>query len=128
MKEELFKDLKKRYEMARFIAAAKWIADEMENGDENAIEAFDARLVTIFIKDVDEEDDAAVPMLQVRLRKLEGQDEEFVLVLQDGGYTTPADEVDLKLTQIAEAIESITERMLEEYPEKALVWNWLGDD
>lgn len=114
--------------MARFIAAARWIADEIENGEEKAIDAFDARLVTIFIKDVDEEDDAAVPMLQVRLRKMEGQDEEFVLVLQDGGYTTPADEVDLKLTQIAEAIESITERMLEEYPEKALVWNWLGDE
>ena len=128
MVEELFKDLKKRYEMARFIAAAKWIADEMENGEEKAIEAFDARLVTIFIKDVDEEDDAAVPMLQVRLRKMEGQDEEFVLVLQDGGYTTPADEVDLKLQQIAEAIENITERMLEEYPEKALVWHWLGDE
>lgn len=114
--------------MARFVAAARWFADEMENGEEKAIDAFDARLVTIFIKDVDEEDDAAVPMLEVRLRKLEGQDvEEFVLVLQGGGYTTPADEVDLKLTQIAEAIESITERMLEEYPEKALVWNWLGD-
>ena len=128
MVEELFKDLKKRYEMARFVAAARWFADEMENGEEKAIDAFDARLVTIFIKDVDEEDDAAVPMLEVRLRKLEGQDvEEFVLVLQGGGYTTPADEVDLKLQQIAEAIESITERMLEEYPEKALVWNWPGD-
>lgn len=128
MKEELFKDLKKRLGMAKFIAAAKFISDELEQGEGNVLDAYDIRLVTISIKDIDDTDDEAQPFMQIRFRKqVEEETPNFVIVLHSTGYTTPADDEDLKLNQLAESIETITERMAEEYPDKVIIYDWLGD-
>ena len=115
MKEEIFKELKKRYEQARFVASLPALMEENdvqiedEEGNElKPMSNYDVRLLTIFIKNIGERDDEAAPVLQVRVRWLEGEEEE-------------------KLEEVAGVIEHISEGLVENFPDKVLVWNWLGD-
>ena len=126
MKDELIKDLKKRYVMGK--NTIKTIA--MMNGadDNDAVDTYDIRLLTISIKDIDEPDEAAQMMMQVRLRKDDDKDyEEFVIVSNTKGATRPVTDLDADIATLAEIIESITEKFVEEFKDKVLLWDWLGD-
>lgn len=123
MKEELFNDLKKRYFMGK--EALKMIAKS--EGDED-MGAYDFRLLTISIKDIDEPDEAAQPMIQVRLRKDDDKDyEELVVACNTKGANRPITDLDADLTMLAELIESLTEGLVAEFKDNVLLWNWLGD-
>ena len=126
MKDELIKDLKKRYFMGK--KTIKTIA--MMNGadDNDTVDTYDIRLLTINIKDIDEPDEAAQPMMQVRLRKDDDKDyEEFVIVSNTKGATRPITDLDADIATLAEIIESLTEKFVEEFKDKVLLWDWLGD-
>lgn len=126
MKDELIKDLKKRYVMGK--NTIKTIA--MMNGadDNDAVDTYDIRLLTISVKDIDEPDEAAQMMMQVRLRKDDDKDyEEFVIVSNTKGATRPVTDLDADIATLAEIIESLTEKFVEEFKDKVLLWDWLGD-
>lgn len=123
MKEELFNDLKKRYFMGK--DTLKMIAKS--EGDED-MGAYDFRLLTVSIKDIDEPDEAAQPMIQVRLRKDDDKDyEELVVVCNTKGANRPITDLDADLMMLAELIESLTEGLVAEFKDNVLLWNWLGD-
>jgi len=134
MREEIFKELKKRYAMAHFLATIPQLMEEndVQLEDENGeglhlLPNYDVRLVTISVRDIDEDDDKAAPVMQVRLRKLGDEDEEkLIVVLQEHGFNTPSNEE--SLVTIANAMEKIGEALVNKFPDKVLVWNWLGDE
>lgn len=125
MKEELKKDLKKSYDLAKVMAAAKWLAQEME---EEVEDKYDYALLTISMFEAGEDERKAEPVLQVRLRK-DGteKDEEFVVVSTMVGFTNTTDELDKKIDDLGGIIETVTEELLYKFPDDILVYRWLED-
>ena len=123
MVESIYNELKKRYFMGR--DTLKWIAKSECNDDDMG--EYDIRLLTINIKDIDDNDDDAQPMIMVRLRKDADKDEELVVVCNTKGANRTVTDIDKDLMLLAELIETLTEGLLEEYKDKVLLWNWLGD-
>lgn len=134
MKDEILRDLKKSYNMAHFLATLPQLVEESdvqiedENGEGlHLLPNYDVRLVTILVRGIDEKDSEASPVMQVRLRKLGDEDEEkLIVVLSEHVYNAPSNEESLET--LADVMEKMSEGLVEEYPDKVLIWNWLGDE
>lgn len=120
MKEEIFRDLMARYKMGKDIFKA------MEKAE--GVFAYDLRLVTISIKDIDEDDSDAQRAFEVRVRK-EDEDgpEQLVIVASKHGAVRDVTDITEDLKDTASLLETLTEGLVGEFDDKVLVWNWLGD-
>lgn len=125
MKEELFKDLKNRYEMAKTAVNAL--------GD--AAYWYDIRLVSIRVLD-DYESKEAHYAIDVRLRKLQEDGFEKITMLiwehpNDnnclGTEEPTGDDVDKTLDNTAALLEEFTIMLTDVFNDKVLDWHWLGD-
>lgn len=124
MKEELFNDLKNRYEMAKTAVNAL--------GD--AAYWYDLRLVSIRVLD-DYESKEAHYAIDVRLRKLQedGFEKITMLIWEDpkdnnclGTEEPTGDDVDKTLDTTATLLEELTIMLTEEFEDKVIDWHWLG--
>lgn len=125
MKEELKKDLKKSYDLAKVMAAAKWLSEEMED---NVEDKYDYALLTISMFEAGEDESKAEPVLQIRVRK-DGveKDEEFAVVSSTVGFTNTTDDLDKKIDDLGGIIETVTEELLLKFPDDVLTYRWLED-
>lgn len=122
MKEEIFNDLIKRY------YAGKEILKGMQTTVDDPIFAYDYRLLTIGIRGIDEDDENATRLLDLRCRNNKEKDcEELVLVTGNKGAVRDVTNIEEDLKGAAEIIEDITTGLVEHFPDDVLVWNWLGD-
>lgn len=121
MTEEIFDNLKKRYNTVRIALAAKWLSNEMENKETE--ESYDIPLLTIFYKELDN-GSVKHPLIQVRMRS-NGQDSEFVMVFQNNGAFKKTEDADEDLRFIAEKIEDYTEKFLDKFDDITLEWEWI---
>lgn len=121
MTEEIFDNLKKRYNTVRIALAAKWLSNEMENKETE--ESYDIPLLTIFYKELDN-GSVKHPLIQVRMRS-NGQDSEFVMVFQNNGAFKKTEDADEDLRFIAENIEGYTEKFLDKFDDITLEWEWI---
>lgn len=120
MKEEIFNDLLIRYNMG------KEIAEAMKESD--SIKTYDFRLVTISIKEIDEDDSDAQRAFEVRVRKEdENSPEQLVIVASRHGAVRDVTDITEDLKDTASLLETLTEGLVGEFDDKVLVWNWLGD-
>ena len=125
MIEEIYNDLKKRYNSAKIVTYAKWLSNEMEGKQEDT---YDFPLVTIFFKDLAEEVPTENRLLQVRIRDdNEGRGEEVVVVLNSRGVSKVVTDIDTDLKEVAGFIEKFTQDFLLEAPDIVYRWEWLGD-
>lgn len=121
MKEEIFKDLLNRYYYGKEVRIA------YSKSEEVTIDTYDYRLLTISLKDIGEDDENASRLLEVRCRKDDGKEcEELVLVTGKKGAVREVKNIEEDLMGTAEIIEAITTGLVEHFPDKVLVWNWLG--
>ena len=126
MNDDLYEELKKRYTSAKTIIAAKWLADEMEDKEEDT---YDVPLVTIYYKDLAEEQPFEAPLMQVRVRDdNDGRGEEIVLVFTQEGCFKSVEDIDEELHFAAEVMENYTEGFLNKFPDAVLRYVWFGDD
>lgn len=125
MKEELFKDLKNRYEMAKTAVNAL--------GD--AANWYDIRLVSIMVLD-DYESKEAHYAIDVRVRKLkeDGFEKITMLIWEDpknneclGTEEPTGDDADKTLDTTAALLEELTIKLTDVFNDKVLDWHWLGD-
>ncbi len=125
MKEELFKDLKNRYEIAKMV---------IEIMGENA-HWYDTRLVKIMVKD-NYESEGLYYVIDVRVRKLQADGYEKISIMVWDDPTDnkcmcidapTGDDIDEILQNIAEIIELKTLTLTEQFKDKVLDWHWLGD-
>lgn len=120
MKEEIFNDLLIRYNMG------KEIAEAMKKSDN--IKTYDFRLVTISIKEIDEDDSDAQRAFEVRVRKEdEDSPEQLVIVASRHGAVRDVTDITEDLKDTASLLETLTEGLVGEFDDKVLVWNWLGN-
>lgn len=104
---------------------AKKIVEAMK--ETNNIKNYDFRLVTISIKEIDEDNEEESRVLEIRCRREQDADEELVIVAAEKGLTKAVEDIDEDLKALAGIIEAVTEGLVGEFPDKVLVWNWLGD-
>lgn len=125
MKGEIFRDLMVRYKMGKEIVEA--MKERIKESDDN-IKTYDLRLVTISIKDIDEDDSDAQRAFEVRVRK-EDEDgpEQLVIVASKHGAVRDVTDITEDLKDTASLLETLTEGLVGEFDDKVLVWNWLGD-
>ena len=126
MIEEIYNDLKKRYNTAKIVTYSKWLSDEMEGKQDDK---YDIPLLTIFYTDLSDETPKERPLLQVRVRDdNEGRGEELVIVFTTTGASKVVDDIDTDLHQSAEYVEQFTEEFLTEFPDVVYRWEWFGDN
>ncbi len=122
MKREIFNDLIKRY------YAGKEILKGLQTTEDDPIFAYDFRLLTIGIRGIDEDDENATRLLDLRCRKNKEKDcEELVIVTGNKGAVRDVTNIEEDLKGAAEVIEIITAGLVENFPDDVLVWSWLGD-
>lgn len=118
MKEELKKDIRKNYDSLKVMLAAQWLADEKNDNN------YDIPLLTILVKDAGEEDTSAEQIFQVRIRKEEDRQEEFLVFGHSDGYASSTENLDEKIDNLATMIETITEGLLLKFPDSVLLYKW----
>ena len=113
MVEELHRDLKKTYDSVKLVIAAKGLAIEMEQGEEYDCE-YDIPLLKVSYRDLAEGEDnnLVFPLIQVRVRKDKGCEEELVVVMSTNGATKVVNNIDEDLKSAAEIVEKATEDFL----------------
>ena len=123
MVESIYNELLTRYNMGK--AVLNELAKKKEIDD---LGEYDFRLVSIMIKDIDEDDDQAQRFIELRCRKDENKDyEEIVVVTGKVGGAKPVETPEKTIREAAELLEKISENVCREFENKVLVWDYLGD-
>ena len=128
MADEIYAELKKRYDTVRLVLAAKWLANEMDGNQSEEEETYDVPLLTIYFKDLSEEPSIENRLLQVRVRNIYENQEELVLVFHSRGASKVVTDIDSALTEVSGYIEDFTGRFLLEFPDAIYRYEWYGGD
>lgn len=120
MVENIYNELVARYEMGK--EALKEVANDEKLGE------YDVRLLSVKIKDIGDKDEDAQRFIELRFRKDEDKDyEELVIVTQSVGAAKPIDTVEKTFMEAARMLEEMTEKVVAEFDNKVLVWEYLGE-
>ena len=123
MVESIYNELLTRYKMGKEVLEGVAKDEGLKDLGE-----YDIRLLSIKIKDIDDNDDDAQRFIELRFRKDEDKDyEELVLVTSKTGAAKPIEDVEEALMEAATMLEELTEKVVAEFDNKVLVWDWLGD-